>query len=190
VKRKIISIVLLVLVATLVFGVLPAGAKARRIGLISAKVEGNEGSTVFAFNVWGDFDKFTGWVRFHGEVYNLRCNQNPRDSKLVFCRTYDAPNMANQTVQVVVNGFSFDTFVKHTDFCNPVYDWPWPAANGSWVDYGNFCTEDRPQIGDLELITIPNYGMSGYWYLAEGGFCGPAGSWNDYGPGFYYPSCF
>jgi hypothetical protein len=192
VKRKAIIIFTLVALLSMLFSVSTASAATRRIGLLTATVLEGQGGAEFSFRVWGEFDEFTGFVRHHGNVYDLHCSLDESDSRFLYCRMV-GPSMGGQTVQVVVNGFSYMTYVESVGYCYPVFDWPYPDTSGPWVNYGDHCTKYQPNEGDTYLL-------NGYWpgnlqdyfnyeYLLDGGFCGPDGSWNDYGQGFYFQNC-
>lgn len=193
-KRKAILIVTLVLLTSMLFSVSTASAATRRIGLISATSWESQDGAEFSFRVWGEFEGFTGFVRFQGKDYILHCSLDKADSRFLYCRMY-GPSMAGKTVQVVVNGFSHTTYVSSAEpYCAPVYDWATDSGGwlyGPWANYGDHCTKYVPTEGDSTSLSgyYPDDKIYPYVYLNDGGFCGPEGSWNNYGKGFYYVQC-
>lgn len=190
-KRKVFTILTLTVLAVLVLAVSPTSAATRRISLWSAELEAGKTAAVFTFRVWGDFDKFSGYILNSGNQTNLNCNLQDNGEVLICRMAKGVPGLAGKMVQVVVNGFSFDAVIETVPVCHPVYDWPNPPGGtpGPWENFGNYCTEKELEEGDFEVITTEDWGTWEYVFLNQGGFCGPDGSWNDYGTGFYYPGC-
>jgi hypothetical protein len=197
-KKKLISIVILVALTTLVLSVTTVGAATRKLSLLNATVGGGKGGAVFTFKVWGDFDGFTGFVWDHGKHFDLNCNLKASDGSILICRVVGSPSMGNKNVQVVVNGFSFYPFVEVGLACNPVYDVPYNVPvdvsldvvgvlfDPTWWNYGNYCTEEQPELGDK--VWLDSFYPVGTWeYIyRDGGFCGPDGSWNNFGEAWYW----
>ena len=190
-KRKVFTILTLTVLAVLVLAVSPTSAATRRISLWSAQLEYGKTAAVFTFRVWGDFDKFSGYILNSGNQTALNCNLQGNGEVLICRMAKGVPGLAGKLVQVVVNGFSFDAVIENVPVCHPVYDWPNPPGGslGPWENYGEHCVDRDLKPGDLEVITTDGWGTWEYVFLTEGGFCGPDGSWNDYGKGFYYPRC-
>ena len=186
-KKKVTLIILLASLMVLVLSVTSASAATRKISLWHARVDESGGSPVFTFRVWGEFDDFSGWVKFNGRNYDLNCHLQEND-EILLCRG-GTRKMVDNFVQVVVNGFSHYSLVEsyNKSFCAPYYDWG-AAEIGPWEKYGVHCTSEKPDPKELVEINNPFWGPSLYFY-GEGGFCGPGGSWNDYGFAYYYIFC-
>jgi hypothetical protein len=177
VKRKAIIILTLAALLSLLFSVSTASAATRRIGLITATATEGQGGAEFSFRVWGEFDEFTGFVRFHGNVYDLQCSLNEADSRFLYCRMI-GPSMAEQTVQVVVNGFSYTTYVEQAEpYCIWVFDPQNPFRGLPWVNYCDPCNNNFPVVGDEFLYNGFCLGNllddSRYQDLLDGGFLRP-----------------
>lgn len=178
--------VLIFIIVALITGMLatPAAAAGGKLTLLSAKI--SQGESVFAFKVEGNFGKFDGTAYFSGDAYPLVCKLRQDAPDILLCRGNKV--LGGNTVQVVVNGRSWTTLVVNGPrYCTPVYDWP-GLSDGPWLYYGDHCTEEVPQRGDWTDHFSFDYAWK--YYRNQGGFCGPDGSWNDYGPGFYYPNCY
>lgn len=190
-KRKLFSILTLTVLAVLVLAVSPAGAETRRISLLSAKLEYGRTAAVFTFRVWGDYDKFSGYILNSGNQTNLKCNLQENGEILICRMAKGVPGLGGKMVQVVVNGFSFDTVIENVPVCYSIYDWPQnlEVPFGPWEKYGEHCVEKEVKLGDIEVFTTDAWGTWDYIFLNQGGFCGPDGSWNNYGEGYYYPHC-
>lgn len=181
-RKKLILVVLIVALLSLAISS-TAGAATRKISLLGARGDGIT-QVVFTFKVDGTFPGFKGTAYSGGMAYDLACNLKGSDPDILLCRGHRA--LAGKVVQVVVNGFSFDTLVQYKDVCMSVYDVP-AGPDTVWWDYGTFCM-DQAELGDS--VWLDSYYPGGIWKytLMNGGFCGAE---NDYGLGWYwYPDYF
>jgi hypothetical protein len=178
------SVVLAILVVAILATMLvPAvSAETQKLAFISA-VSKAGGDAVFTFMIFGEFNHFDGTAYYNGQAYDLRCAPRGEKPDVLLCR--GAATLGGKTVQVVVNGFSFITFVGLNEgYCNPVYDWGGGSADYPWVYYGDYCTPTQPAYGATAYLADYYSEGSSYWYefLPNGNYP----PYNMYGVGWYY----
>lgn len=162
----------------------PASADTRKLALVTAVSKGG-GEAVFTFLIYGEFEKFTGTAWHNGQAYDLRCAPRGEKPDVLLCR--GAALLGGKFVQVVVNGFSFNTYVdqrENESYCNPVYD----VAFGfdildPWAYYGDYCTPTQPAFGDEAWLSgyFP-VGTSLYIFSEDGCVI----EFNEFGVGWYW----
>ena len=176
----------LVFLLAFVLAVTPAGAQTRSIVLWDATVTQNRG-LVLTFKLHGDFNKFSGNVWLSGQSYDLNCHLKNTDDSILICQGANRglDTLGYQTVQVVVNGFSFTTTVAVGPYCHDVYDY-----NNSYdmEQIGTFCIEAPPNYWDHAEIDTDG-GKKEFAFLPGDqclilGLGGP-----NFGPGWYPPYC-
>ena len=185
-KSKLLIILTIVLLTTLVVATSPVSAETRRISLLNATVIDGRGA-IFTFRLFGDFEKFPAYVNFSGTHYKLNCNLKPSDNNILVCRGANRglDSLGGTTVEVVVAGFSFTTFVSVKEvYCYGIYDYD---PEGVWASIGKTCQSEKPPVGDAIEWYNPDWDDDFFYYFKnQGGFCGPQ---NDFGAGYYYPDC-
>lgn len=188
-KSKTTAIVLLVLLVTLVMVVSPVSAATKNLSLVNAVVKDKRGGFTATFLVEGEFENFNGYVRHRGQTYKLNCNLKKTNSDVLVCHGANRglDKLAYQTVQIVVAGRSFSTYVKFVPLCFGVYDWLGSDDPPNWWQVHEVCEEQMPAFGDFKPIETPVIGTWGYLF-SQGAFC-PPGEFNDFGMGWYYPVC-
>ena len=191
-KSKLGFILLVVILGVSIFAVTPASAETRNIVLWDATVTPNRG-LVLTFKLYGDFNKFSGNVWFSGQSYGLNCHVKNTDDSILICQgsSRGLDTLAHQTVQVVVNGFSFTTYVTvdetNPQICIPVYDYLGSPDSPIWWQVGTECSDTTPEFGSEKYFDTSV--DSTFYEYNGGGFCGPGGSFNNYGDAWYYPDC-
>jgi hypothetical protein len=190
-KRSVFVAVLLALMIMLI-STTAAGAESKRLALVNAVSRGGD-QTVFTFIIYGEFKSFNGKAFWSGQAFDLDCKPKGNKPDVLLCRGHQ--ELAGKFVQVVVNGFSFDTYVTAIEeispsipLCNPVYD---DAGYGSpmpesWEYYGDYCTPSPPNFGDTAILTGYYPGTWTYIFMPNGSCPGV----NGYGLGWYYGFCY
>ena len=187
-RSRFLITLTLILLATLVVATSSVSAETRRISLLNAFVQDGRGA-IFTFRVFGDFEKFPGYVNANGNHYKLNCNIKASNGDILVCKgaNQGLNSLVGQTVDVVVAGFSFTTFMKQKNNCYSIYDWDMEAGPPNWTAWdSSYCQIDKAEEGDTTSFW-PEEWPGGYIYMEEGGFCGPE---NDLGDGYYWSWCW
>lgn len=186
---RVVSVVIVVLVAFSGLAVVPVAAKASRsITLINVAFIQRKGY-VFKFNVSGDFQakEFQGAaVYLSGNRYNLDCH--PTDRGGLNCVAGDGlPKFPGRTVQGAVAGFTFSAVlpVPVRIYCLPIFDYD---PSSVWGKIGSHCAGSPDDLEDSIKYYNPAWGSSFTYYHYNDGNevqCDtpPAPSW---GQGYYY----
>jgi hypothetical protein len=185
-KNVVLAFFVVALLATL--AVPAVSAETQKLALMSA-VSKASGETVFTFLIYGELNNFDGTAYHNGQAYDLRCAPRGEKPDVLLCR--GAAALGGKTVQVVVSGFSFVTYVEITEsppslsYCYPVYDINFLSPN-VWFDHGDYCTPTQPEYGDMAWLAGYYLGpiVRPYMFLLDGMLPGI----NQFGSGWYWHS--
>ncbi len=127
---------------------------------------------------------------FNGKVTNLNCNLRQANQDVLICRmAKGVPGIGGKVVSVEVNGFGFAPYVEVKADCQPVYDYLLPPDEDTWEYIGTYCQNTPIESGVGYTFYNPTWDDYYEYYLGPGGFCGPGGSYNNFGKGLYYSYC-
>ena len=187
----IFSVVLIMLMGS----IREVSASTKRISLINAVVKEDKGGLVLTFIVYGDFNKFSGYVRFGGKQHQLSCHLRKNTNNILVCRGADhgLSSSSNKTIQVVVNGFSFTTYINYKEakqpkdsmenYCYPVFGLFYVSQPPPmYQQQGTHCQNTEANEGDQIYYYNPTWSSSDwYTYHMDGTNFTPG----TLGPGYY-----